>query len=176
MNLESLSHQFVVCYFYSEIVFSNNCFLRNPRYPQFLKCCNIFLILLFWNQFVLFLSWGTTAPSAFHMASLQFPCGSVFFLLCSLSHQGGALSSVLLIGRHLIFNCLLASCRFKALSAFVLSFFLSFFSWLFHWACRILVPRPGINPRPPTVEAQSSNHWTAREFPAFFTDIKITAS
>ena len=56
------------------------------------------------------------------------------------------------------------------------SFFLSFFSWLFHWACRILVPRPGINPRPPTAEAQSSSHWTAREFPAFCTDIKITAS
>ena len=30
-------------------------------------------------------------------------------------------------------------------------------------AYRILVPRPGIEPVPPTVEAWSPNHWTARE-------------
>ena len=30
-------------------------------------------------------------------------------------------------------------------------------------ACGILVPRPGIEPVPPAVEAQSLNHWTARE-------------
>ena len=28
----------------------------------------------------------------------------------------------------------------------------------------ILVPQPGIEPGPPAVEAQSPNHWTAREF------------
>ena len=28
-----------------------------------------------------------------------------------------------------------------------------------------LVPRPGIKPMPPVVEAWSLNHWTAREFP-----------
>ena len=32
-------------------------------------------------------------------------------------------------------------------------------------ACGISVPRPGIEPGPPAVEAQSPNHWTAREFP-----------
>ena len=32
-------------------------------------------------------------------------------------------------------------------------------------ACRILVPRPGINPVPPALEARSLNHWTAREVP-----------
>ena len=31
-------------------------------------------------------------------------------------------------------------------------------------ACEILVPQPGIEPGPSAVEAQSSNHWTAREF------------
>ena len=31
-------------------------------------------------------------------------------------------------------------------------------------ACEILVPGPGIEPIPPAVEAQSPNHWTAREF------------
>ena len=30
-------------------------------------------------------------------------------------------------------------------------------------ACRILVPRPGIEPVPPAVEGWSLNHWTARE-------------
>ena len=44
----------------------------------------------------------------------------------------------------------------------------SFFFWLFFWpchaACRILVPRPGIESVPPAVEAWSPNHWTARGF------------
>ena len=45
-------------------------------------------------------------------------------------------------------------------------FFLSsFFFWLHQRACKILVPRPGIEPVSPAVEAQSPNHWTAREFP-----------
>ena len=34
-------------------------------------------------------------------------------------------------------------------------------------ACGILVPQPGIKPTPPAVEAQSRNHWTAREVPPF---------
>ena len=32
-----------------------------------------------------------------------------------------------------------------------------------HTTCRILVPRPGIEPIPPAVEVQSPNRWTARE-------------
>ena len=38
-------------------------------------------------------------------------------------------------------------------------FFYSFV-WLRLVACRILVPRPGIEPSPPVVEARSLNHWT----------------
>ena len=34
--------------------------------------------------------------------------------------------------------------------------------------CRILVPQLGIKPMPPSVDAQSLNHWTAREVPIFF--------
>ena len=34
-------------------------------------------------------------------------------------------------------------------------------------ACRILVPQPDIEPVPPAVDAQSPNHWTAKEFPVF---------
>ena len=34
-----------------------------------------------------------------------------------------------------------------------------------HMACGILVPRPGIEPRPSAVRVQSPNHWTAREVP-----------
>ena len=33
-----------------------------------------------------------------------------------------------------------------------------------HVACRILVPRPGVEAWSPAVEAQSPNHWTTREF------------
>ena len=32
-------------------------------------------------------------------------------------------------------------------------------------ACGILVPQPGIEPRPSAVRVQSPNHWAAREFP-----------
>ena len=41
------------------------------------------------------------------------------------------------------------------------------FIWPRHTACGILliVPLPGIEPTPPAVEAQSLNHWTAREVP-----------
>ena len=31
----------------------------------------------------------------------------------------------------------------------------------------ILLPQPGIKPTPPTLEAQSLNHWTVREVPVF---------
>ena len=34
-------------------------------------------------------------------------------------------------------------------------------------ACGILVPRPGIKPMPPALEAQHLNHWTAREVPQY---------
>ena len=37
--------------------------------------------------------------------------------------------------------------------------------WLCHTACGILVPRPGIEPLPPALEAWRPNPWTAREFP-----------
>ena len=39
--------------------------------------------------------------------------------------------------------------------------------WPCHTACEILVPQPGINLLP-TVESQSSDHWTAREVPSVF--------
>ena len=32
-----------------------------------------------------------------------------------------------------------------------------------HMSCEILVPQPGIKPESPVMEAQSLNHWTARE-------------
>ena len=40
-----------------------------------------------------------------------------------------------------------------------------FFFWQSREACGILVPRPGIQPVPPAVEAWSLNHWTTREVP-----------
>ena len=44
-------------------------------------------------------------------------------------------------------------------------FFLSFFG---HAACRILVPKLGIEPMPLALEAQCPNHWTTRELPMQF--------
>ena len=39
------------------------------------------------------------------------------------------------------------------------------FFWPCHMAFGITAPRPGIEPEPPTLEVQSPNHWTTREFP-----------
>ena len=36
--------------------------------------------------------------------------------------------------------------------------------WPCHLTFRILVPLPGIKPRPTAVKALSLNHWTAKEF------------
>ena len=48
-------------------------------------------------------------------------------------------------------------------------FFFFFFFFLIFWpclaACRILLPRPGMEPTPPAVEGRSLNHWTTREVP-----------
>ena len=52
--------------------------------------------------------------------------------------------------------------------ASISSFFKKNF-WPSHTACGILVPRPGIKPVPPAMEAQSPNHWTARGSPKYFT-------
>ena len=40
-----------------------------------------------------------------------------------------------------------------------------FLFWPCHTTCGVLVSQPGIEPMPPAVEAQSLNHWTAREVP-----------
>ena len=37
-----------------------------------------------------------------------------------------------------------------------------FIYWACCVACGILVPQPGIKPRPLAVKVQSPNHWTAR--------------
>ena len=39
--------------------------------------------------------------------------------------------------------------------------------WPSRTACEILVPQKGIKPMPPALEAQSLNHWTAREVQSF---------
>ena len=43
-----------------------------------------------------------------------------------------------------------------------------FFFWPHRVAYGILVPRPGIEPAPPELEAWSLSHWTAREVPENF--------
>ena len=52
------------------------------------------------------------------------------------------------------------------------SFFLLFPLWLPWAACGIFVPQPGIEPMYPGLEAQSLNHWTAREVP-FCTSLRL---
>ena len=56
------------------------------------------------------------------------------------------------------------------------NFFFLIYFWLHRAAYRILVPWPGIEPRPPAVKAQGPNHWTTREFPRVVFFFKIKAS
>ena len=42
---------------------------------------------------------------------------------------------------------------------------INLYFWPCRVACRIFIPPPGFEPVPPTVEAWSPNHWTAREVP-----------
>ena len=61
---------------------------------------------------------------------------------------------------------LLASPYLNNNKTYILFFFnFYFFFWSHCTACRILVPRPGIEPRPTAVKVLSPNHWTTREFP-----------
>ena len=52
---------------------------------------------------------------------------------------------------------------------YLLFYFILFYFILFFWphcmACRILIPRPGIEPASPALGVQSLNHWTAKEIP-----------
>ena len=43
-----------------------------------------------------------------------------------------------------------------------------FFFWLCCMACGILVPRPGIEPRPSAVKTWCPNHWAAEEIPCTY--------
>ena len=65
---------------------------------------------------------------------------------------------------------------FPSLSLCFFSFFFLFFFLSHCGACRILVPKPGIEPLPPAVEAQSLNHWIIREVPFFFLLINSKAA
>ena len=58
-------------------------------------------------------------------------------------------------------------CAFRRMVVFYSFFFfqVDLFVWPHCTACGILLPRPGIKPVSPAVEAQHPNHWTAREVP-----------
>ena len=68
---------------------------------------------------------------------------------------------------HLIF-CLLWTLSNKRNEHSAQFHFISlYFIWPSHMACRILVPRPVIEPRPLAVKARSLKHWNTREFQVF---------
>ena len=51
-----------------------------------------------------------------------------------------------------------------------LNYSVVFYFWLYHVACGIIVPQPGMEPVPPTLEAWSLNHWSTVDqiSPQFF--------
>ena len=50
--------------------------------------------------------------------------------------------------------------------------------YLFIWPhpadCRILIPQPEIEPMPPAEEAQSPDHWPAREVPVYAVHLEVS--
>ena len=71
--------------------------------------------------------------------------------------------------KYILFGINIATSAVLCLVFHSISFSILFLSfWPCRVTCRMLVPRPGIEPMPPAVEAQSPNHWTAREFPLSF--------
>ena len=71
---------------------------------------------------------------------------------------------------HFIFNSLSLLMESSSKVRFVNLVTFPFFFWLHHTACGILVPWPGIEPRPMAVKALGPNHWTARKFPSHISD------
>ena len=65
---------------------------------------------------------------------------------------------------HMVILCFTFFFLFDLLKKLFL-FFYVFYLFFGHAAFGILVPRPGIEPVPPALEAWSLNHWTAREVP-----------
>ena len=67
----------------------------------------------------------------------------------------------------LLTTCIAVVCVLQLMSQKIFYFLFIYLFWLRHSACGILVPRPGIEPAPPAVEAQNLNHWTIREVPKY---------
>ena len=67
--------------------------------------------------------------------------------------------------RHLLYCMVSLSFLYWLFSLCSYFLFFCFIFWPCCMACRILVPWPGVNPRPPALGAQRLNHWTAREAP-----------
>ena len=57
---------------------------------------------------------------------------------------------------------------------YIFIFIFIFIFWLHSRACGILLPRPGIEPMPPAVEAQILNHWNTREGPGLTISYKTS--
>ena len=71
-----------------------------------------------------------------------------------------------------VFKMLSPEAHIHSFSCASFFFFLSLSLWLPWAACGIFVPQPGIEPMSPALEAQSLNHWTAREVP-FCTSLRL---
>ena len=68
-----------------------------------------------------------------------------------------------------IFNCKFIGSVYSCRCGIQGAFFFFFLFWPCSVACGLLVPKPGIKPRPLAVNAWSPNHWTTRKFQqAFF--------
>ena len=97
-----------------------------------------------------FLHWLTGVPRA-----------SLVNLLCANFHpqvcfpENPAYDKAYVVEMHIIFSRTVSPRRESRLILFVF--------WSCRAACGILVPRPGIEPAPPALEAQSLNHWTTKE-------------
>ena len=85
-----------------------------------------------------------------------------------------AIDWVLFSNSYWTFKCLFFFFRIVHIVLFFVLYLIYF--WPHHRACKILVPWPGIEPTAPVLETQSLNHWTAREVPILFKDVRYPSS
>ena len=83
---------------------------------------------------------------------------SIIFLICIVFNS-------FIFNTYIVAFINLRFCCFLSQGIPCLHFLFFFFFWLCDMPYRILVPQPGIEPRPLAVTAQSPTHWTTREFP-----------
>ena len=117
------------------------------------KCCAHIWESYLWSSFLQSLTDGVWSFIIKHLITRR-----IKYLICKMGNISLFTTQVFFFKEFLcaIFKSLLNS----------LQYCFHFMFWFCgHKSCGILVPRPGTEPTPPTLEGEVLNHWTTREVP-----------